>query len=160
MSSINNQIQKRPSWDSYFLKLAHVVKERSNCFRLSIGAVIVQGTYIIATGYNGTPKGTKNCNEDGCERCSRREKNILKKDERKDLCICVHAELNAILQTAYHGVSTRGAALYSTIAPCIQCAKAIINAGIATVVYEEKYQDALGIQLLQSAGLTTRKYSK
>ncbi len=160
MSDNNSQIQKRPSGDSYYLKLAHVVKERSNCFRLAIGAVIVQGTHIIATGYNGTPKGTKNCNDGGCERCSHREQNILKKDERKDLCICVHAELNAILQSSYHGVSSKGGTLYSTIAPCIQCAKAIINAGITTVVYEEKYQDNLGIQLLQSAGLTIHKYSK
>lgn len=143
----------RPNWDEYFLKLAHMVKERANCLRGSVGVVIVKDRHIITTGYNGTPAGTKNCFEGGCERCANREKNIIKENERKDLCLCLHAEQNALLQAAYHGVSTKGATLYSTIAPCLQCAKAIINAGVAKIVYEGDFQDKLGIDLLKSTNI-------
>lgn len=151
---------KRPSWDEYFLNLAHVVKKRSNCLRMSVGVVVVKNRHIIATGYNGTPAGITNCNEGGCKRCLQREKNILKENERKDLCICVHAEQNALLQSAYHGVSTKGATMYLTTAPCLQCAKHIINAGISNVVYEEDHQDNFGTVLLKSAGLSTTKHNK
>ncbi|MBI3620396.1 cytidine/deoxycytidylate deaminase family protein [Candidatus Roizmanbacteria bacterium] len=150
---------KRPSWDEYFLQLAEVVKRRANCLRRSVGVVIVQGKHIIATGYNGTPAGVKNCTAGGCDRCLKRHKNILKENERKDLCICIHAEENALLQSAYHGASTRGAVLYSTIAPCLQCAKAIINAGIAGVVFKENHQDNLGIKFLADAGIRTSSLS-
>lgn len=148
---------QRPAWDSYFLKLAHVVTERSNCLRMAVGVVIVKDKHIIATGYNGTPAGVPNCIDGGCERCLQRQKNLLSAGERKDLCICIHAEQNAILQSAYHGVSTKGAILYATVAPCLQCSKAIINAGISTVIYEGDYQDDRGISLLLSTGLTVRK---
>ncbi|MBI4009345.1 cytidine/deoxycytidylate deaminase family protein [Candidatus Roizmanbacteria bacterium] len=148
----------RPSWDTYFLNLAHVVKDRSNCLRMSVGVVIVRDKHIIATGYNGTPAGIKNCIDGGCERCLHREKNILKENERKDLCICVHSEQNALLQSAYHGVSTKGAILYSTTSPCLQCAKAIINSGISSVVYEGEHQDDLGLKLLQSAHVEVRQF--
>ncbi len=151
---------QRPTWDEYFLKLAHVIKDRSNCFRMAVGVVVVKEKHIIATGYNGTPAGVKNCFEGGCERCTQREKNLLKLDERKDLCICIHAELNALLQSAYHGVSTKGAVLYSTIAPCIQCAKAIINSGISEVFYEEEHQDKLGRELLIRAKVTVNHFKE
>ncbi len=151
--------QKRPSWDDYFLDLAAVVKTRSNCLRMAVGVVVVQGTHIIATGYNGTPAGTKNCIDGGCVRCANREKNVLAENERKDLCICLHAEQNALLQSAYHGVSSRGATMYSTVAPCLQCAKAIINAGIADVVYSLAHQDDMGLALLKSAKVGTRRHS-
>ncbi|MBI2641226.1 dCMP deaminase family protein [Candidatus Roizmanbacteria bacterium] len=128
-----------------------VVRHRSNCLRTSVGVVIVKDKHIIATGYNGTPAGTKNCIDGGCKRCLQRSQNILKENERKDLCVCVHSEQNAILQSAYHGVSTKGAMLYSTVAPCLQCAKAIINAGIAMVIFGEKHQNTLGTDLLTSA---------
>jgi len=148
---------KRPSWDEYFLSLATTVKERSNCLRDAVGVVIIQDRHIIATGYNGTPAGIKNCIDGGCKRCWMRKQNKLKENERKDLCICIHAEQNAVLQSAYHGASTKGAILYSTIAPCIQCAKTIINAGISKVVYKESHQDNLGLKLLKEAGLKVKK---
>lgn len=150
-------MNNRPSWDEYFLKLAHVVKERSNCVRMNVGVVVVKGKHIIATGYNGTPSGILNCSEGGCERCADREKNILKENERKDLCVCIHAEQNALLQCAYHGAPAKGAVLFSTVAPCLQCAKAIINAGIEEVIYEAEHQDELGLLLLQKAHVKTRK---
>lgn len=151
------EIRKRPEWNSYFLKLAHVVKERSNCLRMAVGVVIIKDKHIIATGYNGTPAGVANCIDGGCERCLQREKNILKSGERKDLCICIHAEQNSLLQSAYHGVSTKNAILYATVAPCLQCAKAIINGGISTVIYEEDYQDDRGVSLLKSAGIDVKR---
>ncbi len=154
------KINKRPSWDEYFLDLAQMVKKRSNCLRMAVGVVIVKDKHIIATGYNGTPAGIKNCNEGGCDRCLQRQRNLLKENERKDLCICVHAEQNALLQSAYHGVSTKDAIMYLTTAPCLQCAKHIINAGIKIVIYKTDHQDELGINLLKSVGLNARKYAK
>jgi len=153
--------KKRLSWDEYFMQIAQSAQARSNCIRDSVGAVIVKEKRIIATGYNGTPAGITNCVDGGCKRCSDRHANILKTNERKDLCICVHAELNALLQSAYHGASTKGATLYCTIAPCLQCAKAIINAGIAEVIYKHPHTtegiDNKGIDLLSKAGVKVGK---
>lgn len=150
----------RLSWDEYFMQIAESAQARSNCIRNSVGAVIVKEKRIIATGYNGTPAGIINCIDGGCKRCSDRHANILKINERKDLCICVHAELNAILQSAYHGASTKGATLYCTIAPCLQCAKAIINAGIKEVIFKISYTtegvDNNGINLLSQAGVKVK----
>lgn len=151
---------KRPDWDRYFLGLAHAVATRSNCLRQAVGVVIVKDRRIIATGYNGTPAGVKNCVDGGCERCLKRDKNVLKANERKDLCICVHGEQNAILQCAYHGVSARGATMYSTIEPCLQCAKHIINAGITKIVFDDHHSDKLGFSLLKSAQIKVINYSK
>lgn len=148
---------ERPSWEQYFLDLAYVVKTRSNCLRMSVGVVIVKDKRIMATGYNGTPMGIKNCHEGGCQRCWDRENNVLKENERKDLCVCIHAEQNAILQSAYHGISTKGAILYSTTAPCIQCAKQIINVGITAVIYAEEYSDEMGKKLFADAGVKLTK---
>lgn len=150
-----NNNANRPSWEQYFLDIARVVRGRSNCLRQSVGALLVQGKHIIATGYNGTPAGIKNCFDGGCERCLKRHENSLKANERKDLCICLHAEENALLQSAYHGVSTKGSILYSTIAPCAQCAKSLINAGISAVIFEENHSDTEGLKLLKKAGVKT-----
>lgn len=153
-------MNNRPSWDEYFLNLAEVVKTRSNCLRMAVGVVVVKDKRIIATGYNGTPAGVKNCLEGGCQRCLDRQNNVLKENERKDLCICIHAEENALLQSALHGMSTKGALLYSTVAPCLQCAKAIVNSGIAEVVYGEDHQDDAGIQLFTAANVKFRRQQK
>ncbi len=153
-------VRKRPSWDEYFMNLAHVVKERSACLRMDVGVVVVKDKRIIATGYNGTPIGIKNCSEGGCGRCKDRAQHKLQKGERKDLCICLHSEQNALLQSAYHGMSTKGAAMYSTVSPCLQCAKAIVNSGVTEVVYEGEHSDDLGIQLLISAGIKVRKHNQ
>jgi dCMP deaminase len=149
---------KRPNWDNYFIDLAHVVKSRSSCVRDRIGAVVVQDKRIIATGYNGTPAGVKNCSDGGCQRCMDRHNDIVKANERKDLCICIHAEMNALLQSAYHGVSTKGATLYATVAPCLQCAKSLINSGIGEIIYEGEYTDDFGLKLLMEAGVKVRRY--
>jgi len=134
-----------------------MVKTRSNCMRRQVGALLVKDKQIIASGYSGTPKGIKNCDEGGCKRCRDREKNLLKTNERKDLCICICAEQNSLIQAAYHGISTKGTTLYVTISPCLQCARLIINARIITVVFPKHYQDTVGIDLLKSARVEVRK---
>lgn len=146
MKSLN-----RPKWDEYFMQIANVVKTRSNCLDIQIGSVIVREKRIVATGYNGTPMGIVNCIDGGCERCKLREEGKINHGEKKDLCICVHAEQNALLQSAYHGISTKGSVLYTTASPCSQCAKMIINAGITKVVAHKKFPDELGPELLQKA---------
>jgi len=154
--------KKRPTWDEYFLSIAQVVRSRSNCLRMDVGAILVRDRRIIATGYNGTPSGTTNCNEGGCERCLHRSQKKLEQSQQKELCVCVHAEQNALLQSAYHGVSTKDSVLYATVEPCLQCAKALINAGVKSILYDEDHYDAahhdsLGRVLLKGAGVSIKK---
>lgn len=125
----------RPSWDEYFIGIAKVAALRSNCIKRKVAAVIVKDRRIISTGYNGTPRGVRNCNEGGCPRCESMELSGAKLDE----CLCSHAEENAITQAAYHGVSIKSATLYTTFSPCLICTKMIINSGIAEVVYQQNY---------------------
>ena len=129
---------KRPDWSTYFMNLAQVVKTRSNCVLTQIGVVLVKDKRIIATGYNGTPIGLPNCFDGGCLRCLKKKKNLIKSGEEKGFCLCVHAEANAIIQSAYHGVSTKGSTMYTTLSPCMLCAKEIMNAGILEIYYLEK----------------------
>ncbi len=128
----------RPDWNSYFMNLAQVVKSRGNCLLTQVGAVLVKEKRIIATGYNGTPVGLVNCTDGGCPRCLKKSQNLIKSGEEKGSCLCVHAESNAILQSAYHGVSTKNSIMYTTFSPCLLCAKEIINAGIVELYYFEK----------------------
>ena len=149
-----SQKAPRPDWDEYFMEIAKVVAMRSNCMKRRIAAVIVKDKRIISTGYNGTPRGIKNCNEGGCPRCGAIDAS------GKDLgeCLCSHGEENAIVQAAYHGVSVKGSALYTTFSPCLMCTKMIINAGIAEVVYQGNYPFLeLSLKLLEQAGVTVRK---
>lgn len=147
----------RPDWDTYFMDIARVVSRRSNCLRRKVGAVIVHGYRIISTGYNGTPRGVRNCFEGGCARCA----GEAQSGESLGECICAHAEENAIVQAAYHGTAVNGARLYCTTSPCLMCAKMIINAGIIEVVYEEEYQFTEQTRaLLEEAGVSFRRYQR
>lgn len=148
---------KKPNWDDYFLKIAQIVKERADCLRRQVGAVIVKDMRILATGYNGTPHGIKNCSEGGCQRCLLRHQGKLKRGEDEESCICLHAEQNAIIQAAYLGVSTKGSTLYSTSNPCSTCAKMIINAGIIQVICLKNHHDHKGLALLEKAGIKLKK---
>ena len=144
----------RPGWDEYFMAIADVVATRSNCVKRKVAAVLTIDRRVIATGYNGTPRGARNCNEGGCPRCASFGPGGTDLGE----CLCSHAEENAITQSAYHGVQVRGATLYSTFCPCLMCTKMIINAGIAEVVYSAEYpMGDQSIQLLEEAGLKVRK---
>lgn len=143
----------RPGWDEYFMEIAKVVALRSNCRRRHVAAVIVKDRRIISTGYNGTPRGIKNCDEGGCPRCN----SDIPSGAGLEECICSHGEENAIVQAAYHGICVKGATLYTTFSPCLLCAKMIINAGIAEVVYNEHYSiDATARRILGEAGVILR----
>lgn len=142
----------RPSWDEYFMDVAHSVKERADCIRRQVGAILVKDKQIISTGYNGTPRGIKNCSEGGCERCQADE-NEHPRGKDLDKCVCSHAEENTIVQAALHGMATEGATLYTTNSPCTICCKMIINAGIKRIVLGGDYPDELGLKLLKEAGV-------
>lgn len=145
---------QRPDWDTYFMLQAEIAKLRSNCLTRHIGAVIVKDNRQIATGYNGTPPGIRNCFEGGCPRCIARMKGEIKSGEGLDRCLCTHAEANAIMQCALFGNagSTRGATLYSTFAPCIECSKMAISVGIKRIVVIADYPED-GTQLLGEANI-------
>jgi len=132
----------RPTWDNYFLKIARAVADRSTCNRAYVGCVLVREGHILATGFNGSPTGQPHCDEVG---------HLMQEGH----CIrTVHAEANAIIQAALHGVSTKDAVVYLTHFPCYTCAKMLTNAGIVRVIFEEWYgesRDAFG--LLNAAGI-------
>jgi dCMP deaminase len=143
----------RPGWDQYFMNIAHVAAERSSCSRRQVAAVIVRNKRVISTGYNGTPRGVKNCNDGGCPRCN----STVKSGHALTECLCCHAEENAIVQAACHGIAIEGSMLYTTFSPCLLCAKMIINAGIVDVVYHSRYSvDEKSSAILKEAGVKLR----
>jgi len=141
---------KRPSWDEYFMAITNEVATRSTCLRRKIGAIIVKDKRILTTGYNGAPKNVKSCLEIGS--CLREELGIPS-GQRHEICRALHAEQNAIIQAAYHGVNVNGSVIYSNTQPCVMCAKMIINSGIVKVYYEQEYPDELALKLLGEAGI-------
>jgi len=141
---------ERPSWDEYFMGIAKLTAERSTCLRRKVGAVIVQDKQIVATGYNGAPKGMAHCEEKGG--CLREQLGIPS-GERHELCRALHAEQNAIIQAATSGQSIEGATIYITNQPCSICAKMIINAGIRKIIVDEGYPDEFAVEILGEAGL-------
>jgi len=142
---------KRPDWDSYFMEITTLVAKRSTCLRRNVGAIIVNDKHIISTGYNGAPSGIPHCGQEGYP-CLRNELNIPS-GERQELCRGLHAEQNAIIQAALHGVTTKGATLYCTHQPCITCSKMIINAGIKRIVFAGEYPDELARKMLSESGI-------
>ncbi|NMA93451.1 MAG: dCMP deaminase family protein [Clostridiales bacterium] len=142
-------MKKRPTWDEYFMKMAELARTRSTCLRRGVGAVIVKDNRVIATGYNGVPRGIKHCEETGCLR----EQLNVPSGKMHELCRGLHAEQNAIIQAAMKGGSIEGGTLYCTTMPCIICTKMIINAGIKRVVVKESYPDELARQMAEEAGL-------
>jgi dCMP deaminase len=145
---------ERPGWDEYFMSIARVVASRSNCVKRKVAAVITLDRRIISTGYNGTPRGVRNCNEGGCPRCNA----FAPAGSGLGECVCSHGEENALVQAAYHGVAVRGGTLYTTFCPCLLCTKMILNAGIAEVVYSAAYPlGDLSLALLREAGVKVRQ---
>lgn len=144
----------RPSWDSYFMEIARVVASRSTCLRRQVGAVIVKKRRILTTGYNGAPSGMKHCGEIGCLR----QIEGIPAGERHEVCRGLHAEQNAIVQAALHGVNIEGGVLYCTHHPCVLCAKMLINAGIKEIVLGADYPDQLAQRMLEEAGVRVRKF--
>lgn len=142
-------MNQRPTWDEYFMEMAELARKRSTCLRRGVGAVIVKDNRVIATGYNGVPKGIRHCEETGC---LRQQLNVPS-GKMHELCRGLHAEQNAIIQAACMGSSIEGGTLYCTTQPCVICTKMIINAGIKRVVIKESYPDALAQELAAEAGL-------
>ena len=131
------------------MEMAELARTRTTCLRRGVGAVIVKENRVLATGYNGTPKGIAHCEETGC---LRQQLNVPS-GKQHELCRGLHAEQNAIIQAACMGVSIEGATLYCTTQPCIICTKMIINAGIKRVVIKEPYPDELAEQMIKEAGI-------
>ena len=140
---------RRPDIDEYFLKIAAVVAERSTCRRRHMGAVAVKNKHILTTGYNGAPAGTIDCLTLGCLR----DENNIPSGTRHEICRAVHAEQNAIIQAALHGVSLEGAIIYATHTPCILCAKMLANARIKLYVSYGQYTDDAFLSLFKEAGI-------
>ncbi len=141
--NMNVNEQKQQELDGRYLRMAHIWAENSYCRRRQVGALIVKDKMIISDGYNGTPSGFENvCEEDGVTKP-----------------YVLHAEANAITKIARSGNSSDGATLYVTAAPCLECAKLIIQAGIKRVIYGEHYRLEDGIRLLERAGIEVKYFS-
>ena len=143
---------ERSSWDEHFMEIAKVVSKRSTCLRRQVGAAFVLDKRIIATGYNGAPRGLKHCKETGCLR----EQMNVPSGEWHELRRGVHAEANCIVQAALHGVSVRGATMYITHTPCSFCLRMLLNLGLVEIVCEESYPDPLAAVLLKDSDLQLR----
>lgn len=137
------------------MRMAYLVSTRSTCTRRKVGAVIVKDKRILATGYNGPPKGLAHCDVTGCIR----EELNVPSGERHELCRGLHAEQNAIIQAAVHGVSIRDATIYVTNHPCVVCAKMLINAEIKEIVYAEGYPDELAQLMLLESKIKVRRFT-
>ncbi len=146
--------ENRPTWDQYFMRMAFLAASRANCTRRKVGAVIVKDKNVLATGYNGPPSGTVHCDVVGCIR----DDLNVPSGERHELCRGLHAEQNAIIQAAVHGVSISGATIYITTHPCIVCSKMLMNSQIKEVVYAQGYPDELAELMLLESSLTKRRF--
>ncbi len=125
---------KRPTkTQEYYFNIAHAVRMKASCAKRHVGAVLVLGNRIISTGYNGTPEGMANCDQGGCFRCT--DPTLNKKGANYDLCICVHAEQNALLTAARYGIPVAGSDVYTTLAPCFSCMKELLQANVRNVFY-------------------------
>jgi dCMP deaminase len=145
---------ERPSWNQYFASIARMVATRSTCLRRHVGAVLVKEKRILSTGYNGAPAGLKHCIEVGCLR----EKDSIPSGTRHELCRALHAEQNAIVQAAYHGISIAGSTLYCTNKPCVICSKMLINAGIKRIFFDDGYDDDLSDAILEEAKIEIMRF--
>jgi dCMP deaminase len=131
------------------MTIAADVARRSTCLRRQVGAILVVDRRLLATGYNGAPTGVPHCSESGCLR----QQMAVPSGERHELCRGLHAEQNAIIQAAKHGVRIDGATLYTTHHPCSMCAKMAINAGVKRIVCRHDYPDDLGKTMLRDGGV-------
>lgn len=144
----------RPTYDEYFMSMAFLAATRSTCIRRKVGAVLVKNKHVLATGYNGPPKGMKHCQETGCLR----EEKLVPSGERHEICRGLHAEQNAIIQAAVFGISIDNSVIYITNTPCVVCAKMLINAGVKEIIYEGEYPDQLARQMIEESHIKLRSF--
>jgi dCMP deaminase len=137
----------RPGWDEYFMEVARTVATRATCPRASVGAVVVRDHRILTTGYNGAPRHVAHCTEVGC---------LI---ENGHCLRTTHAEANAVVQGALHGVSLAGATAYATHQPCLSCSKLLISAGVIRIVFGEAYPDPYATALLAEAGVALAPFA-
>ncbi|ACV68706.1 deoxycytidylate deaminase [Desulfohalobium retbaense] len=145
----------RLPWPDYFMRIAHLVAERSTCLRRRVGAIAVKDNRILATGYNGAPAGLAHCLDIGCLR----EKMGIPSGERHELCRGLHAEQNVIIQAAVHGIPLKGAEIFCTTQPCLICTKMLINSNITAIYFAEGYPDALAREMLEEAGVVYERFT-
>lgn len=166
--NLPSQQRLRPCWDTYFLKLCNLASLRSNCMKRRVGAVLVSSNRILATGYNGTPSGLKNCNQGGCARCNNTlapSASALSSNadaragssacgQNLEECLCLHAEENALLEAGRGKIAAAGATMYCNTCPCLRCAVKIVQTGIRKVVYQLEYSmDARTKTIFKEAGV-------
>ena len=145
---------ERPSYDEYFMEMAHVVSKRSTCLRRRVGAILVKDRHILSTGYNGAPKGLEHCKEVGCLR----EDINVPSGERHELCRGLHAEQNVIIQAAVFGIPIKDSTLYCTNTPCVVCVKMLINAGVKEIIYSGDYPDDLAKKMIVESKIKIRSF--
>lgn len=146
----------RPSWDNYFMSLARLASQRSNCMKRRVGCVVVSHNHrVISTGYNGTPRGIRNCSEGGCGRCN----SALGSGHSLTTCLCIHAEENALLEAGRDRLREPGAVLYCDTCPCLTCSIKIAQVGISEVVYAQGYSmDGETAAVFREAGVKLRQF--
>jgi len=149
---MTNTQRLRPQWDTYFMTLTELASQRSNCMKRRVGAILVRDNRIVATGYNGTPRGVTNCHDGGCPQCNQTS-NACDVD-----CLCLHAEENALLEAGRDRVGTN-AILYCNTCPCLKCTIKIIQSGVKTVIYNLSYKvDEASARLFHEAGVEIRRH--
>ncbi|OCF72058.1 dCMP deaminase [Kwoniella mangroviensis CBS 8886] len=143
----------RPGWDTYFMTLASLASHRSNCMKRRVGALLVRSKRILSTGYNGTPRGTKNCNMGGCRRCN----GSARGGEALDECLCLHAEENALLEAGRERIGD-DSVIYCNTCPCLRCSVKIVQCGVREVVYNQSYSmDEASAAVLKEGGVILRQ---
>jgi dCMP deaminase len=151
---LTNEDRLRPSWDQYFMQLASLAAQRSNCMKRRVGCVLVREKRVISTGYNGTPRGLKNCGEGGCPRCNEGQGSGV----GLGTCLCLHAEENALLEAGRERIRD-GAILYCDTCPCLTCSIKITQVGISEVVYSQGYSmDTETAAVFDEAGVRLRQF--
>jgi len=145
----------RPQWDDYFMNIAHIVSNRSNCIKQKVGAIVVKNNRILSTGYNGTPSKIENCIDGECPRCNSDE---ISQGEQLDKCFCIHAEENALLEIGK--TLSDQATLYSTVYPCLLCSKLMIQCGISKVIYDRDYNTEHTDYILSKGKIQVEKWNK
>lgn len=152
---VTDRERLRPGWDAYFMSLARLAADRTNCMKRRVGCVIARDRRMVASGYNGTPSGVTNCSDGGCARCN----GTATQAKALDLCLCLHAEENAIIEAGRD--RCKKATLYTNVFPCILCAKKIVQSCIARVVFENHYAtDDASEQLLRAGGVIVDRFQR
>ncbi|KAF2088568.1 hypothetical protein K490DRAFT_39562 [Saccharata proteae CBS 121410] len=149
-----NDARLRPSWDQYFMQLASLAAQRSNCMKRRVGCVLVREKRVISTGYNGTPRNMRNCNEGGCPRCNA----AAPGGASLATCLCIHAEENALLEAGRERIR-ENSILYCDTCPCLTCSIKITQVGISEVVYSQAYSmDTQAAAIFKESGVTLRQF--